>query len=62
MPFGTPGTFQIFGDLIDRWVLVYIDDILIYTKDLESHLEILEEVFRGIKKYQLQVKRINWIF
>ena len=70
MPFGlknAPGTFQafmnnIFGDLIDRGVIVYIDDILIYTKDLDSHKIILREVFSRIQKFNLTVKREKCIF
>jgi hypothetical protein len=62
MPFGlknAPGTFQglmnsILGDLIDRGVLVYIDDILVYTEDLEGHLSLLQEVFERLRKNSLK--------
>ncbi|XP_018409566.1 PREDICTED: uncharacterized protein LOC108785065 [Nanorana parkeri] len=45
MPFvlcNAPATFQhlindIFRDLLDVCVVVYLDDILVYSKDLESH-------------------------
>ena len=48
MPFGlsnTPATFQgyinkILAEMLDIFVLVYLDDILIYTKDPEQpHVE-----------------------
>jgi hypothetical protein len=56
MPFGlknAPGTFQgfmnyIFADLIDRGVLVYIDDLLIYSNNSDQHMILLEEVFKLI--------------
>jgi hypothetical protein len=63
MPFGlknAPGHFQafmnsVFGDLIDRGVLVYIDDLLIYAVNREEHDRILGEVFQRIRRYQLKV-------
>lgn len=53
MPFGltnAPGTFQrimnnVFFRLLDRGVLVYLDDILIYTRTEEEHIALLKEVF-----------------
>ena len=70
MPFGlknAPGTFQafmnqIFGNLIDKGILVYIDDILIYTKNLDDHVRILQEVFKRIKKHCLIVKMEKCFF
>ena len=62
MPFGlknAPSTFQalmnsVFGDLIDRGILVYIDDILIYTQDLDSHEKLLREVFERLRRNKLK--------
>jgi hypothetical protein len=62
MPFGlknAPSTFQslmnsIFSDLIDRGVLVYIDDILVYTKDRGAHDELLKEVFIRLRRHGLK--------
>ena len=52
MPFGltnAPAAFQrfvnsILTDLLDVCVVVYLDDILIYSQDLESHQEHVHEV------------------
>ena len=45
MPFGmtnSPATFQyfmndVFHDLVDVCVVVYLDDILIYSENMEQH-------------------------
>ena len=52
MPFGlrgAPGTFQavmnhMFFKLIGRGVMVYVDDLLVYSKDLATHSTLLDEV------------------
>jgi len=54
MPFGlsnAPAAFQwfvntIFADLLDICVVVYLDDILIYSEDEASHEEHVREVLR----------------
>jgi len=35
----------IFFDLLDEGVLVYLDDVLIYTKTVEEHILLLDKVF-----------------
>ena len=53
MPFGlinAPATFQrlmetCLGDLNLHWCIIYLDDIVIFSKDLVSQLERLEAVF-----------------
>jgi hypothetical protein len=64
MPFGlanAPATFQnmmneIFRDLIDRGVLIYMDDFLIYTTTLEEHIEIVKDVFSRLQLWDLAVE------
>ena len=65
MPFGltnAPATFQrlvndIFWPLLDECVVVYLDDILIYSTDLESHHRYLQQVFDILWREQLYCKK-----
>ena len=64
MPFGlanAPDAFQyfvneIFFCYIDEFVIIYLYDILIYSKNVESHKKHLFMVFQKIKKNNLFVK------
>ena len=61
MPFGlcsAPATFQrlmtsSMNDLIFRIVLVYLDDILVYSHDFQSHLDRLRMVFQRLREVGL---------
>ena len=56
MPFGltnTPAVFQrfvntVFSDLLDVCVIVYLDDILIYSADMASHKKHVQEVLQQL--------------
>ena len=58
MPFrltNAPATFQrlmetCLGDLNLHWCIIYLDDIVIFSKDLASHLKRLEVVFQKLEK------------
>ena len=64
MPFGltnAPVTFMslmqtILHPLLDVCVIVYIDDILIYSKNTEDHFHHLEQVLELLRKNQLYGK------
>jgi hypothetical protein len=47
---------NVFFKLLDKGVLVYLDDILIYSRTKEEHIEILKEVFNLLKINKLYIK------
>nr|GEW70707.1 putative reverse transcriptase domain-containing protein [Tanacetum cinerariifolium] len=64
MPFGLTNTPTVFMDLmnrvykpyLDKFVIVFIDDILIYSKDEKEHEEHLKVITELLKKEELYVK------
>ncbi|GJY06079.1 putative reverse transcriptase domain-containing protein [Tanacetum coccineum] len=64
MPFGLTNTPAVFMDLmnrvcrpyLDKFVIVFIDDILIYSKTQEEHVEHLSLVLGLVKKEKLYAK------
>ena len=64
MPFGltnAPASFQnlineVMDDLIDKCVVVYLDDILIYSDNMEEHLEHIKQVLERLRAHHLWVK------
>ena len=62
-----PACFQhfindIFRDILDIFVVVYLDDILIFSKDEASHQQHVEEVLNRLQKHQLFInpKKCTW--
>ena len=78
MPFGlcnAPVTFQsmidsIFYNLLDNGVIVYLDDILIYTIDEQQHVPLVQEVLSrldkaglgvNLKKSSFHIKKVEYL-
>ena len=67
MPFrltNAPTTFtrlmdMCLGDLNLHWCIIYLDDIVIFSKDLASHLERLEAVFQKLEEAGLKLNLQN---
>jgi hypothetical protein len=47
---------NIFRKFLDRFVLVFIDDILIYSKNREEHEEHLKLVLQVLREHQIYAK------
>ena len=47
---------HVFIDLLYRRVLVYLDDVLIYSRALKEHCKLLRAVFAKLKEFKLHIK------
>ncbi|GBG83578.1 hypothetical protein CBR_g37296 [Chara braunii] len=64
MPFGltnAPATIQramndIFREILKQYVLVYLDDILVYSRTLEEHLKHLRDVLDLLRRHDFYAK------
>ena len=70
MPFGAtnaPALFQrlmntVFGDVQYKFLLIYLDDLVIYSSTFEEHLHHLEEVFKRLRAAGLTLKPSKCVF
>ena len=47
---------RVFREYLDKFVIVFIDDILIYSKTQNEHEEHLEIVLQTLKEHKLYAK------
>ena len=65
LPFGmtsSPSTFMrlmndIYHDMLDSGVIIFLDDILVYGPDQETHDKVLQEVLSRLRKHKLYAKK-----
>uniref|UniRef100_A0A803TSC6 Reverse transcriptase domain-containing protein n=1 Tax=Anolis carolinensis TaxID=28377 RepID=A0A803TSC6_ANOCA len=70
MPFGlcnAPAVFQrfindVFRDLIDQFVVIYLDDILIFSKDEREHRQHVKQVLHRLRANGLFAKASKCVF
>ena len=53
---------DIFADLLDVCIVVYLDDILIYLDDLKGHRKHMREVLCWLQLYKLYVSPQKCMF
>ena len=64
MPFGStnaPAAFmdlmnRVFQPYLDRFVIVFVDDILVYSKSKSEHVRHLTLVLKRLREHQLYAK------
>lgn len=64
MPFGlcnAPTTFQrlmqrCLGEKIHDYLLIYLDDVIVYSSDCRTHLQHLEDVFQHLATHSLKLQ------
>ena len=70
MPFGlvnAPATFQammntILREFLNHRVVVYLDDILIYSKSLKDNKALIKEVLARLERHDLAISLNKWVF
>ena len=70
MPFGltnAPATFMaimnsIFHHVLDQFVVVFLDDILVYSHNLDDHVRHLQETLQILRDNQYYAKMSKWHF
>lgn len=64
MPFGlcnVPATFQrlmqrCLGNMVNEFLLIYLDDVVVFSPDFSSHVRHLEEVFQRLHQHGLKLQ------
>ena len=70
MPFGlknAPATFQrvmqkVLKGLRFKFVINYLDDLIIYSPDFESHLDHIRQVFERLSEHHIKLKKSKCLF
>ncbi|KAL0177558.1 hypothetical protein M9458_026452, partial [Cirrhinus mrigala] len=70
MPFGlanSPSYFQafvneVFRDMLNRWVIVYMDDILIFSNTRSDHIQHVRAVLQRLIQHRLYAKEEKCLF
>ena len=47
---------DLLGNYLDRFVLIFLDNILVYSANVKGHAEHLERVLQVLRKHQLYAK------
>ncbi len=70
LPFGltnAPATFmslvnEVFSEYLDKFVIVYIDDILVYSDTWEENLAYIREILQVLREKNLYAKESKCVF
>jgi len=70
MPFGLSNALlvfqhfmnKIFFDILDIYVVIYLDDILIYSDNLEDHKRHMKEILKRLRDNRLYASPTKYVF
>jgi len=70
MPFGLSNALsafqrlmnKIFANLLDMYIIIYLDDILIYSDNLEIYKQHIVEVLHCLQSYRLYTSPSKYVF
>lgn len=70
MPFGLTNvgsTFQrdmdvMFGELINKVILIYLDDLIVFTKVEDDHFDALESIIKKCQEFGVSLNQKKFIF
>ena len=48
---------QVFHEYLDKFVVVYLNDIMVYSSTMEEHQHHLRLIFEKLREHQLYVKK-----
>ena len=51
-----------FSEQIGRNMEMFVDDMLVKSKEVESHLDYLEETFKTLRRYQMKLNPTKCVF
>jgi hypothetical protein len=46
----------IFGDIIGEYVLVYLDDVVVFSQSVQEHMQHLREIFKRLQNASFYLK------
>ena len=47
---------EVFQDYLDKFMIVYLDDIVVYSKNVDEHLHHLQLIFNRLREHKLYAK------
>jgi len=53
---------EVFYDLLDVYVVIYFDDILVYSDNLKDHKKHVKEVLRRLQDNKLYASSTKYVF
>lgn len=53
---------KVLYSLLDCFIIIYLDNIVINNQTLEEHMDHLNQVFQTLREKELYIKKEKWAF